>query len=159
MDEKLRDIWNDLRAHSKMLSSRGRVTTTTTLPRWPLVNCWPTFKVVNSRSFSRNAKAARTILYVKLLMKYKAFPRYILFSVIQGGKVFLRYEIFWYCLLITWRATSLKAALSVHSFNTIERHWIPLNAIKHNWTPLDTIEHHWTLLNAMKHHRTVLNAI
>ena len=44
----------------RCFSKRGRMTmnTTTTLSRWLLVNCWPTFKIVNSRSFSCDAKAA-----------------------------------------------------------------------------------------------------
>ena len=42
----------------RCFSKRGNMTTTTTLSRWLLVNCWPTFKIVNSRSFSCDGKAA-----------------------------------------------------------------------------------------------------
>ena len=42
----------------RCFSKRGRMTTTTALSRWLLENCWPTFKIVNSRSFSCDAKAA-----------------------------------------------------------------------------------------------------
>ena len=43
----------------RCFTSRWRVTTTATLPRWPLVSCWPDVKAFYSLcSFSGDAKAA-----------------------------------------------------------------------------------------------------